>query len=72
MSINPGRRCWLSGLMVLLPGVVALAADFPPRPVTMLVPYAAGGGADVLARLCAEKLVLKDSEFAAKLEAAGL
>ena len=56
MTIKLGRRCLLSGLMVLLPGVTALGADFPLRPITIVVPYTAGGGGDVLARLFAEKL----------------
>src|SRR5690606_12875249 len=37
----------------------ALAGEFPERPVTLVVPYAAGGGPDVQAR-----------QFAPKLEAA--
>jgi tripartite-type tricarboxylate transporter receptor subunit TctC len=36
-------------------GVVA-AADYPLRPLRMLVPFPAGGGADITARIVAEKL----------------
>jgi len=34
----------------------APAEDYPTRPVTLVVPYAAGGGLDVLARQIAQKL----------------
>ncbi|OZI28845.1 Tat pathway signal protein [Bordetella genomosp. 1] len=34
----------------------AAAADFPARPITLIVPFSAGGGVDVMARLLAEKL----------------
>ena len=34
----------------------ARAQDYPNRPVTFVVPYAAGGGLDVLARMLAQKL----------------
>jgi tripartite-type tricarboxylate transporter receptor subunit TctC len=34
----------------------AAAATFPDRPVSMIVPYAAGGSSDVLARLLGERL----------------
>lgn len=41
-------------LQLLVP--MAQAADYPTRAVKIVVPYAAGGGGDVLARLFADKL----------------
>jgi len=34
----------------------ATAADYPTRPITLIVPYPAGGGNDVIARLVAAKM----------------
>jgi tripartite-type tricarboxylate transporter receptor subunit TctC len=34
----------------------AVAADYPARPITLIVPYPAGGGNDVIARLVAAKM----------------
>ena len=34
----------------------AAAAEYPARPITLVVPYAAGGGNDVIARIVAEKM----------------
>ncbi len=34
----------------------ARAQDFPNRPITLIVPYSAGGGNDVMARTAAEKM----------------
>ena len=34
----------------------AVAADYPTRPITLIVPYPAGGGNDVIARLVAAKM----------------
>ena len=35
---------------------IAAAQDYPSRPITLVVPYAAGGGNDVMARIVAEKM----------------
>ena len=37
------------------PGL-AVAQDYPTRPITLVVPYSAGGGNDVMARIVAEKM----------------
>ncbi len=45
----------LAGIVVASP-VAAVAADFPSRPITFIVPWGPGGGADQVARM-ASKLV---------------
>lgn len=48
---------WIGALTLGLLGGTALAADgFPARPVTIVVPYAAGGASDGLARELAERM----------------
>jgi len=46
---------WLSFAMLLFIAV-ASAADYPTRPITLIVPYPPGGGNDVIARLVAAKM----------------
>ena len=38
------------------PALAQGAADFPAKPIRIIVPYAAGGGADLLARLVGQRL----------------
>ena len=42
--------------LALAPLAPAAAQDFPSRPVRFIVPYAAGGSGDLLARLLGNKL----------------
>ena len=41
---------------ILIAGGVSAAADYPARPVTLVVPYPPGGGVDAMARVVAAKL----------------
>jgi tripartite-type tricarboxylate transporter receptor subunit TctC len=41
---------------LLVAGTPAWAQDYPSRPITLIVPYAAGGGNDLMARTAAEKM----------------
>src|SRR5215813_13920689 len=45
-------------LLTILPGSieVALAQDYPSRPITLIVPLAAGGSVDTLARILADRM----------------
>ncbi len=43
-------------LAALLLPLGALAQDFPSKPIKVIVPYAAGGGADILARVVGQQL----------------
>ncbi len=46
----------IASLLACLQAAPAWAQDYPSRVVTMVSPYAAGGGADLTARLVAQKL----------------
>jgi len=46
----------LAGLLGALCALTAAAQNFPARPLRLVVPYAAGGSTDVLARMIGQKL----------------
>jgi tripartite-type tricarboxylate transporter receptor subunit TctC len=51
------RRDWLLGsAAVTFAAGAAYAQDYPAKPVRMIVPYAAGGATDILARLLASRI----------------
>ncbi|MGZ3410163.1 MAG: Bug family tripartite tricarboxylate transporter substrate binding protein [Xanthobacteraceae bacterium] len=58
VSLRAALVAALSVFSILIAGVVATAQaqTYPSRPVTLLVPYAAGGGTDAIARFLAHGL----------------
>ena len=43
-------RCIGAGIILWLP-FMATAAEFPAKPITVIVPFAAGGGSDTFVRI---------------------
>jgi tripartite-type tricarboxylate transporter receptor subunit TctC len=60
IDLTGARRCaWtLAGAlgMAMLTATAASAQDYPTKPITLVVPYAAGGPSDVIARLVGQSM----------------
>jgi len=66
MAKNPRNGCIAKLLALLVAGIVGLASTgmaraqgYPGRPITMIVPFAAGGPTDMLARILAQRMAIK-------------
>jgi len=62
-AVKPGRTPvrWLAAMALSVAGVAGVGAaendaQWPQRPITMIVPFVAGGGGDTLARLYAREM----------------
>ena len=53
------RRHLLAAGLVLAAPAVALAQEYPNKPIRIVVPVPAGGAADTLARIIGERLTAK-------------
>jgi tripartite-type tricarboxylate transporter receptor subunit TctC len=56
MPVNALIRMFLGACLAVAPAAAAPAQDYPSRPITLVVPYPAGGGNDLIARVVAEKM----------------
>jgi tripartite-type tricarboxylate transporter receptor subunit TctC len=54
--VDKGRAALATLALAICLGAPLQAQDYPNRPVTLVVPYAAGGGNDVMARIVADKM----------------
>jgi len=55
MRIVPPFRAFTCAALLLFPAV-ALAQDFPTKPIRIVVPFTPGGATDVVTRIVAQKL----------------
>jgi tripartite-type tricarboxylate transporter receptor subunit TctC len=56
------RRIVLAALAMLISGGHALAENFPSHPITIIVPFSAGGPSDAMMRIMAERMKAKLGE----------
>jgi tripartite-type tricarboxylate transporter receptor subunit TctC len=50
------RAVWIALAALLISGGVAAAQNFPSRPLTIIVPFSAGGPSDAMARILGERM----------------
>ncbi len=55
MPRNSIATVWLGAVLLASPTAAAAQAGYPVRPITMVVPLPAGGTADILARIAADR-----------------
>src|ERR1700680_2774446 len=56
MRTNSGCVALASALAIALAAGATRAEDYPSHPIRLIVPYAAGGGADSVARIVAKRV----------------
>ena len=65
------KRIWLATLVLCLAAALppaAQAQNYPSRPITMVVPWGAGGGTDAVARMLAALLEKELAQTSAQLK----
>ena len=56
MTVFATRRAGLAAILALVAGTLPAWADYPERPITLIVPYAAGGSTETMARVFGKAL----------------